>query len=92
MDQLLTTILTNGGAATVIGLVLLLKVMVGDRRSDRRLEAYVRSLEGQIHTQDDRIRVLEAWKESASNTLTGAGLPLPTVVTVPTPYPPTDRS
>lgn len=94
MSQLLSLLQTDGATAAVALslLVLLVKVTMGDRRADRRIEAYVNSLEAQIRTQDDRIRVLEAWKESASNTLTGAGLPLPTVVSIPSPHQPSERS
>ncbi|MBN9327731.1 MAG: hypothetical protein BGO38_07885 [Cellulomonas sp. 73-145] len=92
MSQLLATMLSTGGGVAVVGVVLLLKVLLGDRRADRRIEGYIHSLEVQIRDQGDRIRVLEAWKEAASNTITSAGLPLPTVIAVPTPHTATDRS
>jgi hypothetical protein len=84
MDQLLSTVLSNGGAATAVALVLLLKVMVGDRRTDRRLSQYTSSLE-------NRLVVLEAWREAATSALVSAGIPLPTVVTIPTPHHPAER-
>jgi hypothetical protein len=84
MDQLLSTLLANGGAATAVALVLLLKVMVGDRRTDRRLSQYTESLE-------HRLVVLEAWREAATSALVGAGIPLPTVVTIPAPHHPAER-
>ena len=85
MDQLLSTMLSNAGAATAVALVLLLKIMVGDRRTDRRLSQYTTSLE-------QRLIVLEAWREAATSALVSAGIPLPTVVTIPAPHHPLERT
>ncbi len=76
MSQLLSTLLA-AGAPSAVALVLLVKIMTGDRRTDRRLELYTQSLE-------QRIVLLEAFKTAATSALVAAGLPLPTVVAVPT--------
>jgi len=76
VSQLLSSLLA-AGAPSAVALVLLVKIMTGDRRTDRRLELYTKSLE-------DRIVLLEAFKTAATSTLVAAGLPLPTVVAVPT--------
>lgn len=85
MDQLLSGLLSQGGAATAIALVLLLKVLIGDRRTDRRMSEYTRSLER-------RLELVEAWKQAAISAMVSAGIPLPTIVTVPTATAPTDWS
>lgn len=78
MDQLLSTLLA-AGAPSAVALVLLVRIMIGDRRTDRRLDAYSRSLEA-------RIVQLEAWKDAATSALVAAGVPVPTVISVPSPH------
>ncbi|MBN9327982.1 MAG: hypothetical protein BGO38_06975 [Cellulomonas sp. 73-145] len=85
MDQLLSGLLSQGGAATAIALVLLIKVLVGDRRTDRRMSDYTRSLER-------RLELLEAWKQDATSAMVSAGVPLPRLVSVPAPSARTDWS
>lgn len=83
MSQLLSSLLA-AGAPSAVALVLLVKIMTGDRRTDRRLELYTHSLEDRVLLLEGRIGMLEAFKTAATSALLAAGLPLPTVVAVPT--------